>query len=212
MPRIKSSTKVSGAAAIGRSKRQDRGGSATSDLRRWATVGAGGNAGRASPLFLLRLCRRRWLRGAIGELLGLLAGRVVGLAGPLPGPIERGPGLLLGGLEGIAGGFGGPLAQLLGLFHGAVVKRPRWFGALVGLQRAQYVLGRLRQGHDRAPVLVRDLERRQAHTDPLLGRAEEAAGAHHHAFDLVLVVEDEVLDVADDLALLVAHLGPEQEV
>ncbi len=91
----------------------------------------------------------------------------------------------------------------------------RLLARLRALERRRCIddgLRRARERNGRLAVLLVELEGRQVDRDLLLGNAEEAAGAEHDAHDLVLVVDDEILDVADDLAVLSGDLGADQVV
>ena len=66
------------------------------------------------------------------------------------------------------------------------------------------------QRHSHLAVRRRNLERAEPHADLLGADAEEAADAHHHALDLPALADDQVVDGADRLAILVDDLGADQ--
>jgi len=161
----------------------------------------------------------RLLVSFLGLLLGLfkrgagfLLDLLVGLLCLLARLLERRARPLLGLVVGVLRGHAALVGQLLRLLDGAIEQRLRRRGALEGLERVEHLLRRLRQADRDLAVLVLDLQRRQDHGDVLLAEAGEAAGSHHHAFDLVFAVEDQILDVAPHLAFGVVNLAAEQQV
>ncbi len=63
----------------------------------------------------------------------------------------------------------------------------------------------LAQRHLHELHVLADLDVLPRHADVLVAELEEAADLHHHLADVAVAVDDDVLHVADFLALLAAH-------
>ncbi len=50
------------------------------------------------------------------------------------------------------------------------------------------------------------------HADALLAETGKAARSHHNAFDLIVVIQDEILNIANNLTVGVLNLRAEQKI
>jgi hypothetical protein len=126
--------------------------------------------------------------------------------------LESRAGLLACLLRRLGRGLERLVCQLLRLLLDAVEEALRRTIALEGRQRIDDLLRGGLQRDDRLAALLLDIERGEADRDALLASPEEAADAHQNTNDLVPVVDEQVLDVADDLAVRVPHLGEEHGI